>query len=486
MSIVQQVIVNHIPLRSQPYFESPFLNKTFYFSQKVVGTHIIYYQHDFNYLETSWNHQKAYIPTQYLRPYHPNSLPLDYVPFDLKPIPPQFTYNHQTILLRNDALQQLLKLLKSAQSHQINLKIRSGYQSIKKLTKKYQNYYKISFPHTNFEKPYHSPYVLGHVVDISSPEIHCQKSPSFYFTKAFQWLKFNSWKFNFYSYTPIHYLTSNSPWKPWQLFYQPICLKKNIIKKYIQSHIQIPKQLNIKPLNQNPPILPKKYKTSNHQFVYILLHDHQETPKSTAQYALKYYGGSLYQILNKNQKNLKIHTQNPLSSDDPDIILINSKLKNIIYPPNPQNPNPYIVNQTNQKIQKINQSILNQLVNPKNQKNFISIQTINRFSPLSIQSFKNNPCFTVYHNPNQNQKNFFYVLYQSQFSFFKNKKYNVAWLKNTPINQHHSLHTAMAHSKKQYLSIHVAEGFLYMALEMLDLSVYYFNYIKNLKPNYPI
>ncbi len=151
-------------------------------------------------------------------------LTYDYQPTDLRVIPIQYRadgYQDREMLLRQEALTALIKMLDSAEDQNIIIKCISAFRSADYQEKLYQRALeKEGSDQQSSAKPGHSEHQLGTVVDVSSPEIDYKLFEAFSETKAYQWLDKTAWQFGFYiSYTKENHLEKGYIWEPWHWRY---------------------------------------------------------------------------------------------------------------------------------------------------------------------------------------------------------------------------------------------------------------------------
>ncbi len=120
------------------------------------------------------------------------SLPLDYVPDDLVPVPLRYKapgYESRRLLLRRKALDAFMHLIDDAETVGVNIRILSAYRDAH-----YQShlYFSAIRRHGIFQnsvaKPGHSEHQLGTACDLTTDEIGNALSGSFDQTEAFRWL----------------------------------------------------------------------------------------------------------------------------------------------------------------------------------------------------------------------------------------------------------------------------------------------------------
>jgi len=120
------------------------------------------------------------------------SLPLDYVPNDLVPVPLWYKalgYESRRLLLRREALEVFMRMIDDAGAAGVKIGILSAYRDAY-----YQShlYYNAIKRHGVFQnsvaKPGHSEHQLGTACDLTTDEIGSALSGSFDQTAAFRWL----------------------------------------------------------------------------------------------------------------------------------------------------------------------------------------------------------------------------------------------------------------------------------------------------------
>jgi len=120
------------------------------------------------------------------------SLPLDYVPDDLVPVPLRYKapgYESRRLLLRRKALDVFIRLIDDAGAEGVNIRILSAYRDANYQSRLYYNAIKRHGVFQNsVAKPGHSEHQLGTVCDLTTDEIGSALSGSFDRTAAFRWL----------------------------------------------------------------------------------------------------------------------------------------------------------------------------------------------------------------------------------------------------------------------------------------------------------
>ncbi len=120
------------------------------------------------------------------------SLPLDYVPDDLVPVPLRYKapgYESRCLLLRRKALDVFIRMIDDAGAEGVNIRILSAYRDAYYQSRLYYNAIKRHGVFQNsVAKPGHSEHQLGTVCDLTTDEIGSVLSGSFDRTAAFRWL----------------------------------------------------------------------------------------------------------------------------------------------------------------------------------------------------------------------------------------------------------------------------------------------------------
>ncbi|MDH5681821.1 MAG: D-alanyl-D-alanine carboxypeptidase family protein, partial [Spirochaetota bacterium] len=233
----KQVIVDHIPLRVKPCYESKTLSDSVKYRDILHGKKIIYNESDFDYLELIWKNKTVYLPTEYLIDYsastlsnkqpglpinEENPLPVDFIPEDLREVPGEACRQNSSILLTNETLTQFLAMREAAKNDNIHIYLLKGYLDIAELAKSYRQDYESVFMQNMTEKPACSAHHLGTVLNLTSPEINYRQHPLFCLTEAYNWLSRNAGNFGFFFTTNFEsFLQRKNSWKPWQMIYLP-------------------------------------------------------------------------------------------------------------------------------------------------------------------------------------------------------------------------------------------------------------------------
>jgi len=120
------------------------------------------------------------------------SLPLDYVPDDLVPVPLRYKapgYESRHLLLRREALDVFMYMIDDAGAAGVNIRILSAYRDAYYQSRLYFNAIKRHGVFQNsVAKPGHSEHQLGTACDLTTNEIGSALSGSFDRTAAFRWL----------------------------------------------------------------------------------------------------------------------------------------------------------------------------------------------------------------------------------------------------------------------------------------------------------
>ncbi|GMT48835.1 MAG: hypothetical protein IEMM0008_0374 [bacterium] len=476
-----RVIVDKLPLRSHPVYESRFLEKTYSFGDLVEGSRIIKDTNDYHYLKVEWNSRNGYLPINYLvntnsstylqdlsdKEPMPNNhikpLPPDFKPDDLIALPYDWTPKGQLLQVTKETFYHLGELYKAAQTSGIDLKIVGAYQSIRELSKEFLVKYEECFMQNVLEKPGCSPYHLGTLIDVTCSEIDDRLHPLFSLTKTYRWLEEHCTEYHF-NFTPDHQLLSAR--KPWQLQFNPqkTCNSKRIKKK--------PRTNRLKSFKKSLLFSITQYKPNN--LKYLFIHDNEHTARKVSRYAIQKYGGTLYEVMNNNKRNLQIVVDSHFIDYDPNRIFTRKGLKEYLTSQNSGHPD-HILKKAFNDIRIVRNGLIRAL--DLHKENFlISIHTNNRSSDLSIhyfqqESFSNQ--FMVSINKNHPPKNFFYTIIYKDFLFFKNKKYNVVLQKESTICDDGSLSILTARKAINYITLEVQEGHYLFQKKMLDLTVEY-------------
>ncbi len=477
-----RVIVDKLPLRAHPVYESRFLKKIYYFGDLVEGRRIIKKTNDYHYLEVEWNSQKGYLPINYLvdtnSPTHlqdlldkepiPNNhikpLALDFEPNDLITLPCDWTPNGQLLQVTKETFHHLGELYNAAQMCGIDLKVTGAYRSIRELSKEFMEKYEECFMQNVLEKPGCSPYHLGTLIDVTCSEINDRVHPLFSLTKTYRWLEeyCNEYHFNF-THSDHEILSER---KPWQLQFNPqkTYHSKRTRKKLATNHVKSFKKSLLFSTTQ--------YKPNN--LKYLFIHDNEHTARKVSRYAIQKYGGTLYEVINNNKRNLQIVVDNHFIEYDPNRIFTRKGLKEDLISQNSGHPD-HVLKKALNDIRIVQNGLLRALDLHK-ESFLISIHTNNRSSNLSIYYFQQEDFsdqFLVSINKNHPLKNFFYTITYKDFLFFKSKKYNVVLQKESTICDDGSLSILTARKGINYVTLEVQEGNYLFQKKMLDLAVEY-------------
>ncbi len=480
-----RVIVDKLPLRSHPVYESSFLEKTYHFADLVEGLRIIKKNNDYHYLELDWNGRKGYLPINYLlgtnssthlqdlldkRPMpnnHIKPLPLDFKPNNLITLPRDWTPDNRLLRVTDETFIHLKELYNAAQFSGIDLKIVGAYLSIHDSSKRFLKDYEECFMQNVLEKPTCSPYHFGTLIDVTCSDIDYRIHPIFSLTRTYRWLEDHCYEFHFTLTHSYHqFLSLNKPWTPWQLLFNPEIRDhpKKLKKKLKTNHF--------KSLEKSLLFSATRHKPSN--LKYLFIHDNEHTARKVSRYAIKRYGGTLFEVINNNRRNLQISVDNHLVEYDPNRIFTRRGLKEDLTAQNSGLPDK-ILKKALHNIRIVRNGLIRAL-DLHNENFLISIHTNNRSSNLSIHYFQQKELsdqFLVSINENHPSKNFFYTICSKDFLYFRNNRYNVVLQKESTMCDDGSLSILMAKREMNYITLEVQEGNLFFQKKMLDLTVEY-------------
>ncbi|MDH4129936.1 MAG: D-alanyl-D-alanine carboxypeptidase family protein, partial [Spirochaetota bacterium] len=383
------VVVERLKLRKKPSYVSETFNHELSFGDVLIGKKIINHIDDFSYLEIDWQMQKAYVPLQYLieenNSYstigerHLKQFPLNFVPKNLVQIPSIYTVNENVLYTTQSTLTQLIKLIDAAKKENIVINVINAYKGISDLAKTYAKEYEECFMQNIVDKPCQANYHLGTVLDITTTEINNRIHPLFFKTNAFKWLKSNVTKYSFQFTSSLKsFINKNNVWKPYQI-------------QYIKEKLNDNNNVNDKIPSSFKFIQYKKtffYYTAKNKLTnlkYLFIHDNEHTAKRVARYAVSYYGGTIFEIINANKRNLQISINDYLINYDPNRIFTTKGIYENIKWLNPECPEP-IIQTAIKQINKIKNSFLKSLSLTKKDHLF-SIHTNNKMTELSINYF---------------------------------------------------------------------------------------------------
>ncbi|HEO65694.1 MAG TPA: hypothetical protein ENI73_07475, partial [Spirochaetes bacterium] len=398
---------------------------------------------------------------------HIKPFPLDFKPNNLITLPHDWTPNNQLIQVTDEAFPHLEELYKTAQSSGIDLKIGGAYQSINESSKRFLKDYEECFMQNVVEKPTCSPYHFGTLIDVTCFDIDYRLHPLFALTKTYRWLEEHCDEFHFTFIDSYHqFLSNNKPWRPWQLRFNPEKSdhpKKPEKKLKTNRFRSFKKSLMFSTINYRP-----------NNLKYLFIHDNEHTARKVSRYAIQKYGGTLFEIMNNNRRNLNIHVDNHLVAYDPNRIFTRHGLNQDLTAQNSGLPGNTLKKALND-IRMVRNGLIRAL-NLHNENFLISIHTNNRCSDLSIRYFQKKELsdqFLVFINENHPPKNFFYTINYKDFLFFKRHLYNVVLQKESTMCDDGSLSILMAKKKMNYVTLEVQEGHIRFQKKMLDLTVEY-------------
>lgn len=476
---IKRIIISKLKPRLQPRYESPFVDFIYSFGQEVIGQDIIYNEGDFNYLKVLLDNNYVYLPTQYItdlsnkipNPFelsNENPLPLEYIPNNLIEIPLEWVVSHEKIKVTQETFIDLYKLFEQAEIDKVSLKVTRGYLDINELSNTYYDLFEDFVMQVTLEKPSCSPYHFGSVIDFTSDEIDYFSHPIFQQTKSYQWLLRFSYQFNFINLNSLNqFIRGKSLYYPFQFIHY-----NNHTKRISEFSLKNTYTLSFKSFNNIILFLKYQYKKKN--LKYLFIHDNEHTARKTSRYALKKYGGTLFEILNNNQRYITQKIDGYYISYDPNRIFTDKGLwDNLVY------VNPDVPENTLKKLMKMARTNRNNFLKMllRNRKDFIiSIHTNNRTTSLSIHYFlldENKKSFQVHVNQNQHPKNFIYTINYFDYIYFTKLGYNVVLQKESDICDDGSLSIYMARKKMKYITIEVLEGFFTEQRKMLNDVVKY-------------
>jgi LAS superfamily LD-carboxypeptidase LdcB len=152
------------------------------------------------------------------------SLPLDYRPADLMPVPNRYKANGYTsrhLLLRREALDVFTRLIDAAEGDGVNIRILSAFRDARYQSNLYYNAIKRhGVLQTSVAKPGHSEHQLGTACDLTTEEIGSALSQSFEKTAAFRWLMSHMTDYGLaLSYPRYKENTTGYIFEPWHFRY---------------------------------------------------------------------------------------------------------------------------------------------------------------------------------------------------------------------------------------------------------------------------
>ena len=153
-----------------------------------------------------------------------NALPLNYEPSDLVDIPPDYKCDDcqdRQMLLRSEARDSLLAMLRSAREDGVDISVLSAYRSAEYQAAIYQRAIeKEGDQQASSAAPGHSEHQLGTAVDFTSREVDNHLVESFSETKAHDWLSKNAHQYGYHmSYTRENHRDKGYIWEPWHFRY---------------------------------------------------------------------------------------------------------------------------------------------------------------------------------------------------------------------------------------------------------------------------
>lgn len=132
-------------------------------------------------------------------------LPKGYEPSDLKKIPEEYSKSWRELYLREEALEQFIKLCDDAKEKGLNIYASSAYRSYSYQSELYNNYVN-SDGKENADRyssrAGHSEHQTGLAIDVRTNEVEYEKFGS---TEEYQWVKQNAHKYGYV----IHYTEEN-------------------------------------------------------------------------------------------------------------------------------------------------------------------------------------------------------------------------------------------------------------------------------------
>jgi LAS superfamily LD-carboxypeptidase LdcB len=153
-----------------------------------------------------------------------HALPLDYMPNDLVPVPPELKapgYEERELLLRREAADVFARIIQDARMDGVNISIISAFRDARYQAALYSSAIRrLGLFQGGVAKPGHSEHQLGTTCDLTTDEIGGKLSTDFEKTAAYRWLEEHMHRYGvFLTYPRFRGKAEGYMYEPWHFRY---------------------------------------------------------------------------------------------------------------------------------------------------------------------------------------------------------------------------------------------------------------------------